>query len=390
MKKSIFKRGLSMLMAMLLCFSGLVNIGTTTAFAAGTETEVYLIAFPRDGDENYRKGTWGHENLTYMNGWSSSSSRQTIVRTVGTYNGPICYCIEPGVPLNIGDKLTQQDEGFWDNYPSGYNKTITPDDIKLLIGRIMQYGYTGTVSTGWRTQKSEDADKLSHAMATQLLIWETVVGERDADFNKVSTGGYAAVLDQISSDHPLRSQIMSYYNSIVASVQAHSKLPSFFARSTNRAQDIELTWDGTKYTATLTDTNNVLSDYTFAANNPSIRFSVNGNQLTITTDKAPDGPVAITASKNNSQRRGIVTWTDGHIGPDSTLQDLVTYAQSVTDPIKGYLNIKVSYGGVKIVKTAEDGKIAGIPFTITGNGVNETVQTNSTGVIQIVNANLKL
>ena len=30
MKKSIFKRGLSMLMAMLLCFSGFVNIGTTT------------------------------------------------------------------------------------------------------------------------------------------------------------------------------------------------------------------------------------------------------------------------------------------------------------------------------------------------------------------------
>ncbi len=178
---------------------------------------------------------------------------------------------------------------------------------------------------------------------------------------------------------------MSYYNSIVASVQAHSKLPSFFARSTNRAQDIELTWDGTKYTATLTDTNNVLSDYTFAASNPSIRFSVNGNQLTITTDKAPDGPVAITASKNNSQRRGIVTWTDGHIGPDSTLQDLVTYAPSVTDPIKGYMNIKVSYGSVKIVKTAEDGKIAGIRFTITGNGVNETVQTNNTGVIQIDN-----
>lgn len=27
-----------------------------------------------------------------------------------------------GVPLNIGDKLTQRDEGFWDNYPSSYNK----------------------------------------------------------------------------------------------------------------------------------------------------------------------------------------------------------------------------------------------------------------------------
>lgn len=40
---------------------------------------------------------------------------------------------------------------------------------------------------------------------------------------------------------------------------------------------------------------------------------------------------------------------------------------------------------MKIVKTAEGGKIAGISFTITGNGVNETVQTNSAGEIQIGN-----
>lgn len=79
-----------MLMAMLLCFSRFVNIGTTTAFAAGTETEGYLIAFPRDGDENYRTGDWGHENLAYMNGWSSGESKRTHIRTVGAFNGPIC------------------------------------------------------------------------------------------------------------------------------------------------------------------------------------------------------------------------------------------------------------------------------------------------------------
>lgn len=37
----------------------------------------------------------------------------------------------------------------------------------------------GTVSSGWRSQNAEDADKLSQAIATQILIWETVVGERD-------------------------------------------------------------------------------------------------------------------------------------------------------------------------------------------------------------------
>ena len=87
-------------------------------------------------------------------------------------------------------------------------------------------------------------DKLAHAVATQLLIWETVVGERDEDFNKISTGGKDAILDQISTNHPLRSKIMSYYNSIAKSVQNHSKLPSFFSKSTGNAQKIS-NWNGT-------------------------------------------------------------------------------------------------------------------------------------------------
>ena len=36
---------------------------------------------------------------------------------------------------------------FWDNYPSSYNSTISPDDIKLFIGRIFQYGYTAVSYT---------------------------------------------------------------------------------------------------------------------------------------------------------------------------------------------------------------------------------------------------
>lgn len=60
-------------------------------------------------------------------------------------------------------------------------------------------------------------------------------------------------------------------------------------------------------------------------------------------------------------------------------------AQTVNDPVKGYLNIKVSYGSAKIVKTSEDGKVEGISFTITGNGVNKTVTTGAGGIIQIDN-----
>lgn len=381
MKMQKAKRFMSLFLAALMCVTTLVGFGTT-AYAAEETDEVYLISFPRDGDANYT-GEWGHESHTFMNGWSSGTSRFTTVRAMGSYNGNICYCIEVGVPQETGDSYTQKGEDFWDNYPSSYNSTISPDDIKLFIGRIFQYGYTGTISTSWRSQ-NEGGDKLAHAVATQLLIWETVVGERDEDFNKVSTDGNDAILDQISPDHPLRDKIMSYYDSMAASVQNHSKLPSFFAKSTGKAQNIELEWDGEKYTATLTDQNNVLSDYSFSASDSGIHFSVNGNKLTITAEKAPNDTVTITAEKT-AQRRGIITWTDGVYGPDGGIQDTVTYAQTVNDPVKGYLNIKVSYGSAKIVKTSEDGKVEGITFTVTGNGVNQTVQTGPNGEIQIDN-----
>ena len=382
MKTLKLKKFMSLFLAALMCVTTLAGFGTT-AYAAEATDEVYLVSFPRDGDANYG-AEWGHGSLNFMNGWSARKSRYTTVYAMGSYTGNICYCIEPGVPIETGNRFTQKGEDFWDNYPSSYNSTISPDDIKLFIGRIFQYGYTGTVSTSWRSQ-NEGGDKLAHAVATQLLIWETVVGERDTDFNKVGTGGKNAILEQISPNHPLRDRIMSYYNSISSSVQNHSKIPSFFAKSAGKAQSIELEWDGEKYTATLTDHNNVLGGYSFSASTSGIRFSVSGNQLTITADEAPGDTVTITAEKKSSQRRGVITWTDGVYGPNGNLQDTVTYAQTVSDPVKGYLNIKVSYGSAKIVKTSEDGKVEGISFTITGNGVNKTVQTGAGGEIQIDN-----
>ena len=110
-----------------------------------------------------------------------------------------------------------------------------------------------------------------------------------------------------------------------------------------------------------------------------------GNKLTITADEAPSDTVSITAEKKGGQRRGIIIWTDGIYGPDRGLQDIVTYSESVDDPVNGYLRIETSYGSAKIVKTSEDGKVEGLSFTITGNGVNKTVKTGPSGEIQIDN-----
>ena len=51
-----------MLLAMVMCLTTFLGIGTTTAFAAGEQADVYLVSFPRDGEANYG-GEWGHGAL---------------------------------------------------------------------------------------------------------------------------------------------------------------------------------------------------------------------------------------------------------------------------------------------------------------------------------------
>ena len=383
--KKLYRRSISGLLALLICFTAILGSGVT-AFAAaptGETADSYSVAFPRDGDANLDySGTWGHDELHYMNGWTSGEATwMTTLHTIGSFDGPACYCIEPGVPRNLYRSYESYGEDYWDTFPAEYNRTIDGRAMKTLLGRIMQYGYQGNLSLDWRSQNEADADKLAHMMATQVLVWETVVGERDADFNHVAPGSADAVKSVYRTSHPLYGRFSAYYDSIEANVKKHTIVPSFMDRSEEDAQTVELSWDGSRYTATLTDTNSVLSEYAFSAQS-DMTFAVDGNDLTISAETAPADGVTITAVRNNT-RQGVVVWSDGHYGPDGTMQDVVTFRDTVSDPMYAYLHLKVGYGSVKIIKTSEDGKVDGIAFTISGNGVNQTVATNSRGEIRI-------
>lgn len=383
--KKLYRRSISGLLALLICFTAILGSGVT-AFAAastGETADSYSVAFPRDGDANLDySGTWGHDELHYMNGWTSGEATwMTTLHTIGSFDGPACYCIEPGVPRNLYRSYESYGEDYWDSFPAEYNRTIDGRTMKTLLGRIMQYSYQGNLSLDWRSQNDSDADKLAHMMATQVLVWETVVGERDADFNHIDPGSADAVKSVYCTSHPLYSRFSAYYDSIEASVKKHTVVPSFMDRSEEDAQTVELSWDGSRYTATLTDTNSVLSEYAFSAQS-DMTFAVDGNDLTISAETAPADGVTITAVRNNT-RQGVVVWSDGHYGPDGTMQDVVTFRDTVSDPMYAYLHLKVSYGSVKIVKTSEDGEVSGISFTVSGNGTEQTVTTNADGEMQL-------
>ena len=382
MKNSFLRRSVSLLLSIFICLSTIVGVALT-ASAASTTGKAIVIGYPRNGDANYSTVTWGHDELHYMGGWMCHKGRHTTFYTMNSYKGNICYCIEPGRPLDTGLVFTQKGEDFFDNFPKEYNSTISADDIKLFLGRILQYGYTGQISDSWKSQNAEDADTMSKAFATQLLVWETVVGERDEYFNHVTPNGYNAILEQVRGDHPLRNGIMNYYNAIASAVQQHTKLPSFLSRTAGKAQTVELSWDGSRYCAELTDNNGVIGNFNYSA--PGMNCVVSGNKLIITSNSAPTDKVTLTAEKKSSQRRGLIIWSDGAYQPGGGNQDTVTFGQQVDDPVKGYISLKVSYGSAKIVKVSEDGKVDGITFRIQGNGIDKTVKTVNGGVIQVDN-----
>lgn len=381
------KRIISFLMSIVMSlgvFSGM----TSTVFADTKQMTAYILDVPRSGDNSTNPSDWGHPAFDFMGNWSTGEKKSRYsMYFQDSFEGKAMYCIEPGVGVHTGDQYDGFDETFWNNYPSGLNPTIAPTIIKAYIGRIMQYGWQGNGETSWDMSNPTHTKEVAHYIATQLLIWETVVGERDSQFNKVDAHaqGKANIKDTIKDSHPLRDLIFQYYTDMEKKVQQHTMLPSFFTRSSGSADTYELKWNGTDYSVTLTDTNGVLGNYSFSSSTSGMKFEVNGNKLTIRCNEAPKDAVSIMAEKKNGERKGVVIWSDGNIGGGK--QDFTTYGATVSDPVTGYLKLEIMVGNMHLLKTSEDGKVSGISFTISGEGYHEVKTTNEDGVIDISDLN---
>lgn len=166
MIKSKFKRVTSLFLATLMCVTTFAGIGSTTAYAAsGEKADVYMVDFPRDGDANY-DGVWGHSNLTLKNGWHTGRSNFTNLKAIGSYSGNVAYCIEPGISLKVGQTMNKYDENYFNNLAA--NGVISGDEIRLFVGRILQYGYRGAISTSWRSQNEAAANSIAQAYANGI------------------------------------------------------------------------------------------------------------------------------------------------------------------------------------------------------------------------------
>lgn len=139
---------------------------------------------------------------------------------------------------------------------------------------------------------------------------------------------------------------------------------------------------------TVTDTNKVLSDYpafTKKGNGWSITHSKNSNSLTIKVDKS--------CTASSFKLANGEYYKDG-TGDDDELLLYYPYGSesyqkliysAYYDPVSMAFSGSITpLGDMKLVKTSEDGIVAGINFTVTGaNGFSKTVTTNANGEIDI-------
>lgn len=194
----------------------------------------------------------------------------------------------------------------------------------------------------------------------QKKVWSIFGSDTSWDF---SDGGYKAWCDKAQDRMDNLNKKPSFNNTNVGTIVAGNSL-------------------------TVTDTNKVLSDYPAFTKNGSgwsITHSKNSNSLTIKVDKS--------CAASSFKLANGEYYKDG-TGDDDELLLYYPYGSEAYqkliysayyDPVSMAFSGSITpLGDMKLVKTSEDGIVAGINFTVTGaNGFSKTVTTNTNGEIDI-------
>ena len=288
--------------------------------------------------------------------------------TVGTVGEELCkifadgkeaYCIEPGHTLYSGNMLTESASTVWKNLGSAKQKAI---NLALLYGKPG----SGKCLSGTEDQKW---------VATQLIVWEFVSGCRNtADGYKCTNTKF---IDGICAGGA-NPGVKSVYNAISKSLANYSTVPSFASAIASKAETYEMKYTDGKYTLKLTDSNSILSNFSFKATG-GVSATVSGNKLTLTSSNPLNDAVTFNSAKSMPSVGNTTLVPYG----DASLQDIITGVENDADPIRAYFKVKTSSGNLKLVKTSEDGNVANIEFTVNGDGYSKTAKTNSKGEFEL-------
>ena len=292
-----------------------------------------------------------HEDKTPVSQWGPYTSNKLKYFTRNDTGETVpAYCMEPEVRSASGD--LQYSSTSWSDLTWNQRYAVT---------LAMAYGYGGNYGFNMHPDCAQ--------LATQAVIWEFVCGYRGTTYPYTLYDTTCANLFHYAGDG-----VQEAYDILIDRIMGHGVIPSFAVKYRNQLSDanaITLTWDGSQYTGTATDTNGVLSQYYFDTDISGVSVSRRRNVLTVTATKDA-------AAKLNGYISSDYGYSLDVEGTESVLLEpsngsnyqACTALTSLPDPVWAYIHFKVKIveekGSLTINKVdAETGKaLAGVTYRL--------------------------
>ena len=294
--KKLFKEKGKRFLALFLSVLTVVGIIPTTVFAfspsegqtvsshygdyyVGSDGQYYysadsysFLVYDSNGNTSVRTITAGNARKKYM--ISDGSGERQV------------YCIESGISYGTSENgYTSQ---------SGENSSYFQN-----LPYSAQYGIMLTSVYGWQPGKSSPVSGTNaddYAVATQIIMWEYQQQLRTSpqDLHANSAGIRGDNYLRTIEDRPAKR----CYDWILAQMAQHTTIPSFASNKSSSAKVHTLKYnpETKRYSLTITDTNNTMSDLKFSGGS-GISVSRSGNKYTFTSSRM------ITSPEENSGSR---------------------------------------------------------------------------------------
>ena len=296
-------------------------------YAADTEAGISPIGIGDTGKSVIRYNSLTKNTETTVTGPLGKLPTKTIKS--GSIEYP-AYCLEK-------EKL------IWDDINFTWSSFTVPQQTTMKA--ILAEGFceiNALDKPGWEesqgggTKKGNYANETAKWLVTQYLIWA-------AEKNYITKHSNTSWTWKSQVDTDLETIVKNAYNpTVVRSYYAEVKakllnaytIPSFASSSSSSfSTTIKMYWDGSKYTATVTDSKSVAAYYTYTCN--GITFTKNGNKLTISTTKEYPSGVVATGSRTIGDDSNLAWWKC----TDSAIQ-LIATPLGKTKTVRSYLKVQ--------------------------------------------------
>lgn len=346
-------------------------------YAADTEAGISPTAVGDAGKSVIHFYSLAKETTTTVTGSLGHLPTKTIKSGSTEYPA---YCLE-------------KDKRIWGNIDFTWSSFTVPQQTTMKA--ILAEGFHETNSldkSDWGNAqgsgyKGNYANETAKWLVTQYLIWAaeknyitkhsntswTWKSQVDTDLETVAKNAYNPTV------------VRSYYAEVKTKLLNAYTIPSFASSSSSSfSTTTKLYWDGSKYTATVTDSKSVAAYYTYTYN--GITFTKNGNKLTISTTKEYPSGVVATGSRTIGDDSNLAWWKC----VDSTIQLIATplgrtktvrsYLKVQTVTPSYYIYLKKSSADTSMTNGDNRYSLEGAVYTVySGNTAVATIATDASG-----------